>query len=219
MLHADNDEIYLGGSYSNSSSDPRWGLAFTRIGSSGISVDSKISILYFNDDNDNAGCSGNLGFQKLDKAPYINHMGYDSSKNKMFGVSTTNNHKNKDQGKDVIIFTVVLDSNGDASSAAGDLQMTKIVEGGGSEWHKENRFFAIHSSLTSEGGFDWIHTMYANEKSGGLYYMKVTPEDSSYSLFTAHRVDNTDKSFTTYSAGFTAGITGTIGSSNSYSGY
>lgn len=47
--------------------------------------------------------------------------------------------------------------------------------------------------------------------------MKVTPEDSGYNDFIAHQLNEND--FITYTAGFTLGISGTVGTSSSYSGY
>ena len=75
LLYASNNSLYLGGSYDENGS-ARWGLAFVRIGSSGIDVDSKISILHFTDDDAAGGCSSNLGFTDTAMAPYINHIGY-----------------------------------------------------------------------------------------------------------------------------------------------
>lgn len=120
LLNASNGSLYLGGSY-DASGNAEWGLAFVRIGSSGIDVDSKISILHFTDDVGGSDCSSNLGFTKTHEAPYVDNIGYDGAKNKMFGTSATNNHTGNKQGKKVIIFTAVLDANGDASTAAGDL--------------------------------------------------------------------------------------------------
>ena len=138
LLYASNNNLYLGGSY-DASGSARWGLAFVRIGSSGVDVDSKISILHFTGDNGGGDCSNDLGFTDTTLAPYINHIGYDGVKNKMFGTSATNNHAGNMQGKDMIIFTVVLDSNGDASTAAGDLKTTKITG-----WNDESRVMAVH---------------------------------------------------------------------------
>ena len=158
-------------------------------------------------------CDANLGFTDEKLAPYIDNIGYDSNKNKMFGTSATNNHDDWKEGKNVIIFTVVLDSNGDASLDERDLKMAKITDLG-----DDSRFYAVHKSLTTDGSFvDWIHCIYAERSNEHLFYMKMTPEDASYSDFTAHRLN--DENFTTYSAWFTDSIGGTVGSSNSYSGY
>lgn len=211
LLSATNNELYLGGSY-DASGAAKWGLAFVRIGSSGIDVDSKISILHFSDSDGDAGCSTDPGFTDTATAPYIDNFGFDSAKNKIFGTTTTNNHNGSEQSKDAIIFTVVLDSNGDASTVAGDLKTTKVTGLG-----NESRFFAVYSSLTSENGFDWIHCIYSDELNGILYYAKMTPEDPNYNDFRAHQLN--DNTFTTYSASFSAGITGTVGSTNSYSGF
>ena len=157
-------------------------------------------------------CDANLGFTDEQLAPYIDNIGYDSARNKMFGTSATNNHDDFKEGKDVIIFTVVLDSNGDASLEGGDLKMAKITHLG-----DDSRFYAVHKSLTTDGGFDWIHCIYAERGNEQIYYMKMTPEDPSYSDYVAHRLN--DENFTTYSAWFTDSISGTVGSTNSYSGY
>ena len=71
--------------------------------------------------------------------------------------------------------------------------------------------------MTSDGGLDWLHCIFADELNLIVYYMKVTPEDSGYNGFTAHQLN--ENSFTTFSAFFTSSISGTVGASNSYSGY
>ena len=91
LLYASNNNLYLGGSY-DASGNEEWGLAFVRIGSSGIDVDSKISILHYTDSSSAGGCSGNIGYDDVATASHITNLGYDGAKNKMFGVSATHNH-------------------------------------------------------------------------------------------------------------------------------
>ena len=69
--------------------------------------------------------------------------------------------------------------------------------------------------MTSESGFDFIHCIY--DIPDNVYYMKMTPENPSYSDFRSHRLN--DNGFTTLSAYFTQTITGTVGDDNSYTGY
>ena len=95
--------------------------------------------MHFIDDDNTAGCSANLGHDNVALAPYIDHIGYDSSLNKIFGTTTTNNHANNKQGFKILIFTVALDANGDASTAAGDFKANRIINLG-----NESRFFGIH---------------------------------------------------------------------------
>ena len=68
-----------------------------------------------------------------------------------------------------------------------------------------------------ESGFEWIHCIFGDEKNQKLYYLRVTVDDATYSDFTAHALHDT--SYITYQAYFTASLTGTIGTTGSYTGY
>ena len=121
-----NGSLYLGGSYEETGGGSEWGLAFVRMGSTAIDVDSKISILHYSDDDSTAGCSATPGFSDTTLALFINNIGYDSTLNKIFGTSKTHDHSGNTQGVDLIIFTVAVDANGDASTTSGDFKAAKI---------------------------------------------------------------------------------------------
>lgn len=103
----------------------------------------------------------------------------------------------------MLIFTAVLDTNGDASTTSGDFKAARITNLG-----TKSKFFAIHPSLTVDGnGKEWIHCIYAIEDDVTAWYVRVTADDSSYASYTAHRISS-DNLFTTYSAGFAQSLSG-----------